>query len=368
MLSVRQIGEGHRSSIGFRSVVVGADGDGLDRPRGPYTDRRHDRGRHARRRRVRRSRHRRRRRVRAVGARWPRASASRRSQLTERLQPAGGAAGHAPRRRRARRRGCRAGGALLRASGSRRRPSSTSACSSRPAPPSPTASRTPGSCASSMRRHDHVHATTRRTTGRRSPSSCSATTDFETFTSFAAARRRRREQGPGAVPATDRRPLPRTVPVRRRSATRSPCPTTSAHWPTSTPLDVRRPGVELGPVGNCGSPIELDEGWLVLTHGVGAMRTYSIGALLLDLDDPQRRHRPDRRTAPRARGPTNGTATCPTSSTRAARCATATPRRPLRHRRQPDRLRHVHHRRRPRRHARRPRQEPTDDQEVTDHA
>ncbi len=38
--------------------------------------------------------------------------------------------------------------------------------------------------------------------------------------------------------------------------------------------------------GNCGSPIELDEGWLVLTHGVGPMRTYSIGALLLDLDDP----------------------------------------------------------------------------------
>jgi predicted GH43/DUF377 family glycosyl hydrolase len=39
-------------------------------------------------------------------------------------------------------------------------------------------------------------------------------------------------------------------------------------------------------LGNCGSPIETDEGWLVLTHGVGPMRTYSIGALLLDLDDP----------------------------------------------------------------------------------
>ena len=39
-------------------------------------------------------------------------------------------------------------------------------------------------------------------------------------------------------------------------------------------------------VGNCGSPIETDEGWLVLTHGVGPMRTYSIGALLLDLDNP----------------------------------------------------------------------------------
>lgn len=39
-------------------------------------------------------------------------------------------------------------------------------------------------------------------------------------------------------------------------------------------------------LGNCGSPIETDEGWLVLTHGVGPMRKYSMGACLLDLDDP----------------------------------------------------------------------------------
>jgi predicted GH43/DUF377 family glycosyl hydrolase len=39
-------------------------------------------------------------------------------------------------------------------------------------------------------------------------------------------------------------------------------------------------------IGNCGSPIEIKEGWLVLTHGVGPMRQYSIGAILLDLDDP----------------------------------------------------------------------------------
>jgi len=41
-------------------------------------------------------------------------------------------------------------------------------------------------------------------------------------------------------------------------------------------------------LGNCGSPIELDEGWLVLTHGVGAMRRYCIGAILLDKNDPSR--------------------------------------------------------------------------------
>jgi predicted GH43/DUF377 family glycosyl hydrolase len=41
-------------------------------------------------------------------------------------------------------------------------------------------------------------------------------------------------------------------------------------------------------IGNCGSPIELDEGWLLLTHGVGAMRRYAIGAALLDKNDPSK--------------------------------------------------------------------------------
>jgi predicted GH43/DUF377 family glycosyl hydrolase len=41
-------------------------------------------------------------------------------------------------------------------------------------------------------------------------------------------------------------------------------------------------------LGNCGSPIETDAGWLVLTHGVGAMRRYAVSAILLDRDDPSR--------------------------------------------------------------------------------
>jgi predicted GH43/DUF377 family glycosyl hydrolase len=45
---------------------------------------------------------------------------------------------------------------------------------------------------------------------------------------------------------------------------------------------------ELTQTGNCGSPVETEAGWLVLTHGVGPMREYAIGALLLDLDDPAR--------------------------------------------------------------------------------
>ena len=46
------------------------------------------------------------------------------------------------------------------------------------------------------------------------------------------------------------------------------------------------PAWELIQLGSCGSPLETPEGWLVITHGVGPMRTYALGAMLLDLDDP----------------------------------------------------------------------------------
>jgi predicted GH43/DUF377 family glycosyl hydrolase len=45
---------------------------------------------------------------------------------------------------------------------------------------------------------------------------------------------------------------------------------------------------ELIQLGNCGSPLETEAGWLVVTHGVGPMRSYALGALLLDLNDPCR--------------------------------------------------------------------------------
>lgn len=41
-------------------------------------------------------------------------------------------------------------------------------------------------------------------------------------------------------------------------------------------------------LGNCGSPIETEDGWLVITHGVGPLRKYTIGVVLLDLNDPTR--------------------------------------------------------------------------------
>lgn len=57
-------------------------------------------------------------------------------------------------------------------------------------------------------------------------------------------------------------------------------------WDDSQPLQHPARTWEVLQLGNCGSPIETDRGWLVLTHGVGAMRSYSIGAILLDIDEP----------------------------------------------------------------------------------
>ena len=59
-------------------------------------------------------------------------------------------------------------------------------------------------------------------------------------------------------------------------------------WHTSELIIKPTSPWEFVQMGNCGSPIETDAGWLVLTHGVGPMRTYCIGAMLLDLQDPSK--------------------------------------------------------------------------------
>jgi len=59
-------------------------------------------------------------------------------------------------------------------------------------------------------------------------------------------------------------------------------------WTESVPCQQPARAWEALQLGNCGPPIETEAGWLVLTHGVGPMRTYRIGAMLLDLDDPAR--------------------------------------------------------------------------------
>jgi predicted GH43/DUF377 family glycosyl hydrolase len=58
----------------------------------------------------------------------------------------------------------------------------------------------------------------------------------------------------------------------------------------SEAVKIREPFLpeELVQMGTAGSPIETERGWLLITHGVGPVRTYTLGALLLDLDDPTR--------------------------------------------------------------------------------
>lgn len=89
--------------------------------------------------------------------------------------------------------------------------------------------------------------------------------------------------------------FPRLVNGRNLSLCRSDGETTGlttldeqSLWQTPVPLHTPQLGWELIQVGNCGSPLETEAGWLVLTHGVGPMRRYAIGAMLLDLNHPER--------------------------------------------------------------------------------
>jgi predicted GH43/DUF377 family glycosyl hydrolase len=59
-------------------------------------------------------------------------------------------------------------------------------------------------------------------------------------------------------------------------------------WDGGMPILKPRFPWEFVQIGNCGAPIELDDCWLLLTHGVGPMRRYAIGAALLDKVDPSR--------------------------------------------------------------------------------
>ncbi|HEX7367248.1 MAG TPA: glycoside hydrolase family 130 protein [Pelobium sp.] len=59
-------------------------------------------------------------------------------------------------------------------------------------------------------------------------------------------------------------------------------------WTNPIQLQSPKYAWEFVQIGNCGSPIETDHGWLVVTHGVGAMRRYCLGVSLLDLNDPSK--------------------------------------------------------------------------------
>ena len=174
------------------------------------------------------------------------------------------------------------------------------------------------------RRRHLLRAPTPPSTAATSRRSCSQTADFQRFRRQPLDRPGRAEQGHGALPAPRRRALSSRCPAGTGRATRIADVRRRPPLGRRGDLQTPRAPWELIQLGNCGSPIETDAGWLVLTHGVGPMREYAIGAMLLDLDDPtsvigqlaEPLLTPDE---------TNATATCPTSSTPAVRCGTATP-------------------------------------------
>ena len=113
------------------------------------------------------------------------------------------------------------------------------------------------------------------------------TSDFQSFTSTPLVGRAAANKGLALFP----RRIHGRFAAMSRSDRESNTIAYSDHlcvWTTSLPCQRPTQAWEALQLGNCGAPIETDAGWLVLTHGVGPMRTYRIGAILLDLDDPTR--------------------------------------------------------------------------------
>jgi predicted GH43/DUF377 family glycosyl hydrolase len=113
------------------------------------------------------------------------------------------------------------------------------------------------------------------------------TGDFRTFSSTQLTGRGARNKGMALFP---RRVNGRFVALSRWDRESNAIMTTEDPTIWDDPVYLQRPSEpwDLVQLGNCGSPIETPAGWIMLTHGVGPMRRYVIGAELLDLDDPSR--------------------------------------------------------------------------------
>ncbi|MCB2178146.1 MAG: glycoside hydrolase family 130 protein [Actinomycetales bacterium] len=113
------------------------------------------------------------------------------------------------------------------------------------------------------------------------------TTDFRTFATAPLSGPGARNKGLALFP---RQIDGRYVALSRADRENNAVTTSSdlMHWVHPVRIQEPRRSWEIVQLGNCGPPIETERGWLALTHGVGPMRTYSIGALLLDLEDPTR--------------------------------------------------------------------------------
>ena len=113
------------------------------------------------------------------------------------------------------------------------------------------------------------------------------TTDFQTFRIATLNGRAARNKGIALFP----RRIDGRYAALSRSDGESNHLMVSDHvrfWHDSQRIQIPRQPWELVQIGNAGSPIETDAGWLVVTHGVGPMRRYVLGAILLDLEDPSR--------------------------------------------------------------------------------
>ncbi len=114
-----------------------------------------------------------------------------------------------------------------------------------------------------------------------------ATADFRTFTSNQLTGRAATNKGLALFP---RRVGGRYVALSRWDRETNSVAMSDDLTVWDEPTSLRQPYKpwDLVQLGNCGSPLESPAGWIVLTHGVGPMRRYAIGAALLDLDDPAR--------------------------------------------------------------------------------
>ena len=111
------------------------------------------------------------------------------------------------------------------------------------------------------------------------------TDDFLTFRMFQIAGNAAKDKGVAVFP---RKVNGRYMALSRWDKENNLLASSSnlTYWEDEGPLITPEFPWDLFQMGNCGSPIETEAGWIVLTHGVGSMREYSIGVALLDLDDP----------------------------------------------------------------------------------
>jgi predicted GH43/DUF377 family glycosyl hydrolase len=123
--------------------------------------------------------------------------------------------------------------------------------------------------------------------GRRVASHLLETADFRTFTASQLSGQSAGNKGMALFP---RRVGGRYVALSRwdRESNGIAYSTDSHRWGEAVTVQAPARPWELVQLGNCGSPLETPAGWLVFTHGVGPMREYAIGAILLDLDNPER--------------------------------------------------------------------------------